>query len=45
MISVYPPLSGYDYYGPVSNAAARIESLGFGGQNSELYNIIFLKFF
>jgi len=23
---------GYDYYGPVANAAARIESLGFGGQ-------------
>ncbi len=26
---------GYDYYGPVANAAARIESLGFGGQTSE----------
>jgi len=24
--------SGYDYYGPVANAAARIEHIGFGGQ-------------
>lgn len=32
---------GYDYYGPVANAAARIESLGFGGQtiiSREVYN-------
>lgn len=26
------PCLGYDYYGPVANAAARIEHIGFGGQ-------------
>ena len=32
---------GYDYYGPVSNAAARIEHIGFGGQtiiSSDVYS-------
>ncbi len=35
---------GYDYYGPVANAAARVESLGFGGQTSEFPIFILVSY-